>query len=110
MLLTVFTSTLNRAGLLPRIFESIVRQKRTDIEWLVVDDGSEDDTPEIIAEFARKVPFPIRYYRQPRGGKHRAYNMALLLARGELMLTLDSDDWLPDKAVEVIEEYMPIVR
>ena len=51
MLLTVFTSTLNRAGLLPRIFESIVRQKRTDIEWLVVDDGSEDDTPEIIAEF-----------------------------------------------------------
>ena len=55
MLLTVFTSTLNRAGLLPRIFESIVRQKRTDIEWLVVDDGSEDDTPEIIAEFARQA-------------------------------------------------------
>ena len=110
MLLTVFTSTYNRAGLLPRIFESIVRQGRTDIEWLVVDDGSDDNTQAVVAHLARKAHFQVRYHRQPRGGKHRAYNMALPIARGELFLTLDSDDWLPDGAVGVLENYMPVLR
>lgn len=110
MFLTVFTSTYNRGNLLNRIFESLLLQNRDDIEWLVVDDGSDDDTPRIVAGFAQISPFPVRYFRQARGGKHRAYNEALRYAVGEFFLTLDSDDWLPAGAVDAIGRYAPVLQ
>ncbi|MBW1995988.1 MAG: glycosyltransferase family 2 protein [Deltaproteobacteria bacterium] len=89
---TVFTPTYNRKHTLHRVYESLVRQTCTDFEWLVVDDGSIDGTRQLVDFWKHQAPFPIRYYYQQNGGKHRAFNKAVLKAKGYLFLCLDSDD------------------
>lgn len=104
MKITIFTPTYNRAYILPQLYHSLQRQTSTDFEWLVVDDGSTDHTPELFEKWMNEAnPFPIRYYTQPNGGKHRAINRALELARGSWFLTVDSDDYLTNDAVEKIQ-------
>ena len=94
---TVFTATYNRAHTLPRLYESLSRQTFQDFEWLVVDDGSTDATGLLIREFQRKASFPIRYVFQQNAGKHVAVNTGVRLARGELFLSVDSDNaYLPN--------------
>jgi glycosyltransferase involved in cell wall biosynthesis len=96
-LFTVFTPTFNRAHTLGRVYESLVRQTFRDFEWLVVDDGSTDDTKALVRRWAEEAAFPIRYEHQPNQGKHVAFNRAVQLARGPLFLCFDSDDvLLPD--------------
>jgi glycosyltransferase involved in cell wall biosynthesis len=90
---TVFTPTFNRAHTLPRVYNSLRSQTFTDFEWLVVDDGSTDETRQLVGAWAREAPFPIRYFHQPNSGKHVADNFALREARGRFYATLDSDDW-----------------
>lgn len=96
---TVFTSTYNRARTLPRVYASLRTQTFRDFEWLVVDDGSTDDTRTLVASW-RDAGFPIRYVFQENSGKHVAFNRAVREARGELFLTLDSDDALVPNALE----------
>lgn len=91
-LFTVFTPSYNRAGLLPRLYRSLRAQTFRDFEWLIVDDGSNDDTRAVVAGWQAEAPFPIRYVWQPNGGKHVAFNRAAQEARGELLLEIDSDD------------------
>ncbi|EFA96637.1 glycosyltransferase family 2 protein [Hoylesella timonensis] len=100
MIITVFTPTYNRAHLLPRLFESLVKQTYRDFEWIIVDDGSSDNTAEVINEW--DADFPIRYYRKENGGKHTAINVGVKKANGELFLILDSDDSLPKDSLEII--------
>ena len=101
--ITVFTPTYNRAHLLERLYRSIQRQTYQDFEWLIVDDGSKDNTPDVIAEFMQEEnSFPIRYYIKENGGKSRAVNYGLDLAEGELFFIMDSDDYLTDDALEKI--------
>lgn len=103
MKITVFTPTYNRGYIIENLYRSLQRQTVTDFEWLVIDDGSVDNTPELFAAWQQDGnPFPIRYYRQENGGKCRAINKALELARGELFFTVDSDDYLTDDALEKI--------
>lgn len=94
MLLTVFTPTYNRANTITRLFESLKRQSFKDFEWLIVDDGSTDDTAEIVKTFDSDGEFDIRYIRKENGGKHTAYNIGLEEAKGILFFNVDSDDWL----------------
>lgn len=105
MLLTVFTPTYNRVNTLSRLFESLNKQNFNDFEWLIVDDGSTDNTTELIKIFKEKADFCIRYYKKENGGKHTAHNKALELAKGELFFTVDSDDWLPEDCFEKLQEY-----
>ena len=99
--ITVCTPTYNRAYLLERLYRSIQRQTFRDFEWLIVDDGSEDDTEAVVAGFsAEQNDFPIRYYKKENGGKSRAVNYGLDLAQGELFFIMDSDDYLTDDALE----------
>ena len=103
MKLTVFTPTYNRAYIIENLYRSLQRQTCHDFEWLVVDDGSSDNTEELFRAWQQEDnPFPIRYCRQENGGKHRAINRGLDLAEGELFFTVDSDDYLTDDAVEKI--------
>lgn len=88
---TVFTPTFNRARTLPRVYESLRQQSFRDFEWLIVDDGSTDDTREVVATFDESL-FPIRYVHQANGHKKTASNRGVREARGEFFLTLDSDD------------------
>lgn len=106
-LITVFTPTYNRANTIGRLFDSLCRQTADDFEWLVVDDGSTDNTPALIADFQKKASFSIVYRRKDNGGKHTAYNEALGLARGDIFFTVDSDDWLPEDSIEKIAGYAP---
>lgn len=99
---TVFTPTYNRAHTLPRVFRSLCAQPSHMLEWLVVDDGSTDDTAGILEELARGAPFQVRVIRQANGGKHRAHNTAVQSANGELTIILDSDDELAAGALELI--------
>lgn len=101
MLLTVFTPVYNRGELLKRAYESLCRQTDTDFEWLVIDDGSTDNTADTIRAIvaAHSGSFPIRVITTPNGGKHRAVNRAVAEARGEWFTILDSDDYLTPEAV-----------
>lgn len=100
---TVFTPTYNRAYILGQLYHSLQRQTCTDFEWLIVDDGSADDTKSLVASWqAEENPFPIRYIYQENGGKCRAINRGLKEADGRLFFTVDSDDYLTDDAIEKV--------
>lgn len=99
--ITLFTPTYNRAYILDRLYRSVQRQTYRNFEWLIIDDGSTDNTEELVNGWIGEGnDFPIRYYKQPNGGKCRAINRGLDLARGELFFTMDSDDYLTDNALE----------
>lgn len=103
-MLTILTPTFNRARTLPRLYESLRRQRASAFEWLVVDDGSTDDTRALLARFAANAPFPVRVIHQPNGGKHVAVNTGVAQARGTWLFIVDSDDWLPGNALKVVLE------
>jgi len=97
---TVFTPTYNRAYIINRVFDSLMKQTFKDFEWLIVDDGSSDNTQEVIEEFKKTAWFPIRYIYKENGGKHTAYNRGIKEANGELFLVFDSDDSCIGNALE----------
>ncbi len=100
---TVFTPTYNRAYILGDLYHSLQRQTCMDFEWLIVDDGSADDTKTLVASWqGEENPFPIRYVYQENGGKCRAINRGLKEADGRLFFTVDSDDYLTDDAIEKV--------
>lgn len=103
--ITVFTPTFNRASLLPRVYESLLKQEFTAFEWLIVDDGSTDDTEQIIQNFMSDKKIEIRYFRKKNGGKHSAINKGLDLAKGNIFLIIDSDDFLTENALGITAEY-----
>lgn len=99
-LFTVFTPTYNRAHTLLRVYDSLVSQTLKSFEWLIVDDGSVDDTEDLVGGFISEGKICIRYFRQENGGKHVAFNYGVREARGELFLSLDSDDSCVPHALE----------
>ena len=100
--ITVFTPTYNRAHLLPRLYESLLRQTSDDFCWLIIDDGSTDDTRERVAGWQAEGRIQIQYEYKANGGMHTAHNRAYDLIQTELNVCIDSDDWMPDDAVERI--------
>lgn len=104
--ITVFTPTYNRAYIIEHLYKSLQRQGFIDFEWLIIDDGSSDNTEDIIDNWKKEDNFfRIRYYKQKNGGKCRAINKALDLAQGELFFTVDSDDYLTDDALEKVSKW-----
>lgn len=97
---TVFTPTYNRSHLLGRLYESLKRQTFRDSEWVIVDDGSTDQTQELVKHWQMEASFPIRYFWQPNSGKHVAYNRGLQEARGFLFADIDSDDFFAPEALD----------
>lgn len=112
LVLTIFTPAYNRAALLPRLFESISHQAPpgSSVEWLVIDDGSTDDTPQVLEELVQRRPDLVRWVRVENGGKHRAINRAALLARGKWLMIVDSDDMLADKAIALVMGHISRVK
>ena len=104
MKFTVCTATFNRAHTLHRVFNSLKAQTFQDFEWLVIDDGSSDETETLIAQWRSDASFQIRYKYQHNQGKHIAINLGIKLARGDLFLIADSDDAFLPTALEVFNE------
>lgn len=101
--LTVFTPTYNRAHLLERCYQSLTRQTDKRFCWLVIDDGSTDNTTELVKKWiGQEQDFDICYYKKNNGGLHTAYNTAIEHLNTELAVCVDSDDFLPDDAVAII--------
>lgn len=97
---TVFIPTYNRAHTIGRALQSIHDQTFRDLEVVIVDDGSGDDTRKLVHEWQEKAWFPIHYYWQQNQGKHMAHNNAIKHAEGFFFVLLDSDDMLHPKALE----------
>jgi len=98
--ISVLTVTFNRARLLPMVCQSLQGQTCKSFEWIVVDDGSDDETRALLAEAARSAGFPVRYHWQSHAGKHVGINRGVREARGELCVILDSDDRLLPVALQ----------
>ncbi|WP_138752517.1 glycosyltransferase family 2 protein [Paenibacillus sinopodophylli] len=103
--LTVFTPTYNRAYCLHQVYESLRRQTCKDFEWLIIDDGSSDDTEALVAGWAATQELSITYVYQHNQGMHGAHNTAYEHIETELNVCIDSDDYMPDDAVEQIVSF-----
>ena len=106
-MITVFTPTYNRGYLLNRLYQSLCRQNYKEFEWIIVDDGSLDDTSSIVNIIQEKHPcgdFSILYYKKENGGKHTAVNTGVQKAHGDLFFIADSDDILPPNALQTVAE------
>lgn len=99
--ITVFTPTFNREASLPRCFDCLKRQTFKNFEWIIIDDGSTDNTKNIVDSFKKENPFfDLIYIYQKNSGKHIAKNRAAQIAKGEFFITLDSDDACTDDALQ----------
>ncbi len=96
---TIFIPTYNRAHTLPRALQSVAAQDFCDFDCLVVDDGSTDDTENLVRDWQANADFPLRYIKQENQGKHGAHNTALRHIQGYFTVILDSDDALTPAAL-----------
>ncbi len=102
MELTVLTPTYNRAHCLSNLYHSLLKQTNKEFEWLIVDDGSTDDTEQLVNVIKLSSPFSINYIKKKNGGKHTALNIGIRLINNDLTFIVDSDDTLTSNAVQVI--------
>ncbi len=100
--LTVFTPTFNRAYCLGICYESLVNQTSQDFEWLIIDDGSTDNTKTLVQSWIDQNKIKIRYHFKQNGGMHTGHNEAHKLIETELNVCIDSDDFMPNDAIEKI--------
>ena len=106
---TVFTPTYNRGYILKRAYDSLLKQTNKNFEWLIVDDGSTDDTKNIVKEWIKEKKIQIRYIYQHNQGKPTAHNTGVLNAKYDLFFCLDSDDFLTNDSIEtILKEYEKI--
>jgi glycosyltransferase involved in cell wall biosynthesis len=111
MLTTIFTATYKGEHLLPILFNSLMQQSNKNFEWILVNDGSPDNTDDVVKGMQEKANFPFHYYKKDQnGGKTTAVNLAIQLAKGDMWLMVDHDDYLSNDAIAIINQYYPKIR
>lgn len=109
--ITVFTPTYNRGYIIENLYKSLQRQTYKNFEWVVIDDGSNDNTKDLLDKWTSESnEFDIVYKKVVNGGKHRAINRALNYSKGRLFFIVDSDDYLTDDALEKILKWEDTIR
>lgn len=105
MKLSILTATYNRSNYLPKLYESIKENLKYNVtpEWIIVDDGSTDDTKNIVQSFIDENKVIIKYLYQKNSGKMSAINEAVKMATGDLIVDCDSDDCFTNNSFEIIE-------
>ena len=110
-MITIFTPTYNRGYIIDKVYESLSTQTFKDFEWLVVDDGSTDNTELLFKQWLKEdVFFKINYYKTKNGGKHRAINFGLEYAQGDKFFIVDSDDYILDNALEKVNDWFETIK
>lgn len=107
--ITVLTLSYNKGNTIRRTFDSLLQQTSFDFEWLIINDGSTDNTDEIVSTFVTDL-FPIRYIKKENEGLNRSFNKGVQLAYGELLFRLDSDDYVKPDAIENILKYKYLIE
>lgn len=100
--LTIFTPTYNRGYIIGKLYDSLLSQTNKNFKWLIVDDGSSDNTEELVKSWIDEGKIEIKYIKQENQGKHIAHNTGVENCDTELFFCVDSDDYLLDNAVEDI--------
>ncbi len=108
MLLSVITPTYNRAQLLWRLYASLVAQTDRDLEWIVIDDGSSDETEKTVLSMINEGIIPIKYKKITHAGKPTAHNEGVMLAQGVLTVCVDSDDALTTDAISAVRSMLEV--
>lgn len=101
--ITILTTTYNRCGEISRLYHSLKKQTCKFFEWIVIDDGSTDDTSIYFKSICEKS-FKIKYYYKPNSGKSDSINYAHKYINGKYTFIVDSDDFLVDNAIKIILE------
>ncbi len=104
--ITIFTPTYNRIGELAACYESLVAQTNPNFTWMIIDDGSTDETEQIVEHWQKSGKILIEYYKKVNGGKHTAYNFAINLCKTDYFLFLDSDDTLVPECIEILDGHI----
>lgn len=107
MKISVLTATYNRANLLKRLYDSIVKNLNygVEVEWLIMDDGSIDETQKVVEKFIKEDQLDIQYYSQENSGKMEAINNLVPYSTGDLIIECDSDDYFKDSAFKTIKNH-----
>lgn len=108
--ITIFTPTYNRAYTLKRLYDSIKVQEYENFEWIIVDDGSKDNTKELIQSFIDEKKVDIKYFFQENSGKHIAINKGVEEATGNLFFIVDSDDYITSDALNIINKWEKTIK
>jgi len=110
-MISIITPTYNRGYIIENLYNSLINQSVKHFEWIVVDDGSTDNTRELIKKYITETySFNIHYIYQKNGGKHRAVNTGVSIARYDYCFIVDSDDFLVDNAIELIIEWIETIN
>lgn len=106
MKLSILTATYNRASFLEKLYNSIIQNidSGLEVEWLIMDDGSEDNTSEVVEKFAQESKIEIKYYTQENQGKMAAINNLMQYVTGDLIVDCDSDDYFAKNSFKIIKE------
>lgn len=105
-MITVITPTYNRCNNLVDAYDSLINQSNKDFEWIIIDDGSIDNTKKLVNKFIKEKKINIRYYYKDNGGKHTALNLGIDKSSGDYIIILDSDDIFTNDAIECIYKYI----
>ena len=103
--ITILTPAYNRAERLEKLYWSLREQTLSGFKWLIIDDGSKDNTAELVGAWQEETRVPIEYIYKENGGKHTALNLGIARIKSELTFIVDSDDYLPSNAIEIIMNY-----
>ena len=104
--ITVFTPTYNRANTIDRLYKSLLLQTFYNFEWIIIDDGSTDNTRLIVEKIIQDNKIKVKYKRVNNGGKHRAINLGVRISEGEYFFIVDSDDYLIENSLESINYWL----
>jgi glycosyltransferase involved in cell wall biosynthesis len=106
MLISILTATYNRSNELQRLYESLIKQKKYNFNWIIINDGSTDDTENLINNYKTENKFfEIEFHKKTNGGKHTAINYGMKIIKSSLVFIVDSDDFLIEDATLVIEKF-----
>lgn len=108
--ITIFTPTYNRAYRLENCYRSLLRQTNKDFVWMIVDDGSVDNTEQLVKTWIAENKIDITYIKQENKGKPSAVNLGIELANTELWVCVDSDDYISDNAVETVYKHYKEIK
>lgn len=109
--ITIFTPTYNRGYIIEKLYKSLQAQTCMNFEWIIIDDGSTDNTEYIIKQWLKdENKFIIRFFKTENRGKQRAINTAVNLASYDYFFCVDSDDQLTPDAIENVIKWLPDVH